>query len=212
MRPSAVAGRVLQVAFDMEDVDQPQLAVIAAGENFMVFDVTDITPSATAPLNEIRDDVIAGWRRDEGSKAAKAAADRILARVARGGTLATAVAAETASLPAVQTLNLNREQLAAQGRVPSEMALFFSMAERTTKKLEGPAKAGWYVVRLDNIEAPEIAANDPIVLATLRQLSQATSEEYVAQFVTAASREVGVERNQAAIDAVRTQITGQNTN
>ena len=207
-----ILGRVLQVAFDMEDVDQPQLAVIAAGENFMVFDVTDITPSATAPLNEIRDDVIAGWRRDEGSKAAKAAADRILARVARGGTLATAVAAETASLPAVQTLNLNREQLAAQGRVPSEMALFFSMAERTTKKLEGPAKAGWYVVRLDNIEAPEIAANDPIVLATLRQLSQATSEEYVAQFVTAASREVGVERNQAAIDAVRTQITGQNTN
>ena len=68
------------------------------------------------------------------------------------------------------------------------------------------------MVRLDNIEAPEIAANDPIVLATLRQLSQATSEEYVAQFVTAASREVGVERNQAAIDAVRTQITGQNTN
>jgi peptidyl-prolyl cis-trans isomerase D len=206
-----ILGRVLQVAFDMEE-QEPQLAEVVPGQSFVIFDVTDITPSATAPLAEIRDDVIAAWRRDEGAKAARAAADRILARVSRGGSLAEAVAAERKPLPAPQTLDLNREQLARQGRVPSELALFFSMAEGTVKKLEVPGDAGWYVVRLDEIEAPQVAANDPIVLDTLRQLSQTTSNEYVEQFAAAAQREVGVERNQAAIDAVAAQLTGQTGN
>jgi peptidyl-prolyl cis-trans isomerase D len=206
-----ILGRALPVAFQMEE-QEPQLAELVAGQSFIVFDVSAITPSATAPLAEIRDDVIAAWRRDQGARAAKAAADRILARVAKGGTLAAALAAESKPLPAVQTVNLNREQLARQGRVPSELALFFSMAQGTTKKLEGPARAGWYVVQLDKVEAPQVAADDPIVLATLRQLSQVTSNEYVEQFVGAAQREVGVERNQAAIDAVSAQLTGQTNN
>ena len=86
------------------------------------------------------------------------------------------------------------------------------MAQGTTKKLEAPADAGWFVVHLDDVEAPTVAADDPIVVATLRQLSQATSNEYIEQFVGAAKREIGVERNQTAIDAVVAQITGQNAN
>jgi hypothetical protein len=35
-----------------------------------------------------------------------------------------------------------------------------------------------------------------------------SGEEYVRQFANAAQREVGVERNEAAIEAVRAQITG----
>lgn len=206
-----ILGRVLEVAFDMEE-QEPQLAVVTPGESFVVFDVSDITPSAVAPLAEIRDDVIADWRSDEGSKAAKAAADRILARVAKGSTLAQAVAAESKPLPAPQTLNLTRDQLAQQGRVPSQLALFFSMAEGTTKRLEAPSDAGWYVVRLDDIEAPQVAANDPIVLGTIQQLGQIAGNEYTEQFIRAAQREVGVERNQPAIDAVAAQLTGQANN
>ena len=206
-----ILGRVLEVAFDMEE-QEPQLAVVTPGESFVVFDVGAITPSAVAPLAEIRNDVIANWRSDEGSKAAKAAADRILARMAKGSTLAQAVAAESKPLPAPQTLNLTRDQLAQQGRVPPQLALFFSMAERTTKKLEAPSDAGWYVVRLDDIEAPQVAANDPIVLGTIQQLGQIAGNEYVEQFVRAAQREVGVERNQPAIDAVAAQLTGQASN
>jgi len=203
-----ILGRVLEVAFAMDE-QEPQLTQLVAGETFLVFDVAEITPSATAPLAEIRDDVVAAWRRDEGSKRARAAADRILGRVAKGTALAAAVAAESTPLPAPRDLNLNREQLAQQGRVPSELALFFSMAEGTVKKLEAPADAGWYVVWLGDVEAPEIAANDPLVLATLQQLSQVTSNEHVGQFVAAAQEEIGVERNQAAIDAVSAALTGQ---
>lgn len=202
-----VLAPVLAAAFEMEE-EEPQLAVAVPGETFIIFDVSDITPSATAPLPEIREEVIALWRQDQGAKAAKAAADRIEARLGRGSTLAAAVAAEERTLPAPETINLTREQLARQGQVPPSLALFFSMAQGTVKKLEAADDAGWYVVQLAEIEAGAIEQNDPLVLATLQQLGRVSGEEYVRQFVKAAQREVGVERNQAAIDAVKAQLTG----
>ena len=96
--------------------------------------------------------------------------------------------------------------------MPPSLALFFSMAEGTVKKLEGGNDAGWYVVKLDDVEAGEVAADDPIMQATLRQLGQVTSEEYVEQFVKAAQAEVGVERNDAAIEAVAATLTGNQLN
>ena len=180
-----ILGRVLPVAFEMEE-GEPQLAVITPGESFLIFDVADITASAVAPLAEIRDEVVRLWRRDEGAKGARAAADRIIARLGRRVELAEAIAAERKAIPAPQTLDIGREDIAQLERVPSSMALFFSMAEGTVKKLEAPARAGWYVVKLDDVEAGAVAPNDPILAATLQQLGQATADEYVAQFVRAA--------------------------
>jgi peptidyl-prolyl cis-trans isomerase D len=204
-------GRALETAFAMEE-SQPQLAEIVPGETFLIFDVAEVTPSAAAPLAEIRPRVIQDWRRDQGARAARAAADRIIARLGRGTSLAEAISAEERTLPAPQSLALGREELGQLGDVPANLALFFSMAAGTVKKLEAPQDGGWYIVQLDEIEPGEVAANDPIVIATLRQLGTVTGEEYIQQFVKAAEREVGVERNQAAIDAVAAQLTGQQVN
>jgi peptidyl-prolyl cis-trans isomerase D len=200
-------GPVLETAFDMKE-EEPQLAAVVPGQTYVIFDVPEITQSATAPLAEIRNDVVALWRRDQGSKAAKAAADRIEARVKQGTALAAAVAAETKSLPAPQPVNLTREQLARQGQVPPSLALFFSMAEGTVKRLEAPQDAGWYVIQLADIEAGQIAANDPLIYATSQQLGRVSGEEYVRQFIGAIKNDVGVERNETAILAVRNQLTG----
>jgi peptidyl-prolyl cis-trans isomerase D len=202
-----VLGRVLETAFDMEE-EEPQVAELVAGQTYVIFDVPSITRSATAPLAEIRNDVTAMWRRDEGARAAKAAADRIEARVKQGATLAAAVSAETRSLPAPRPIDLTREQLAREGRVPPSLALLFSMAEGTVKKLEAGGDAGWYVVQLADIEAGQAPANDPLVFATLQQLGRVSGDEYIQQFVKAVQRDVGVERNAAAISAVQRQLTG----
>lgn len=204
---SPVLAPVLKVAFDMEE-GQPQLAPTATPETFLIYEVTEITPSATAPLAEIKQDVITLWRRDEGSKAAKAAADRVLQRLAQGTDLAAAVAAEKKAIPAPQALDIDRQELSRIGRVPSSLALFFSMAEGTVKRLEAPQDEGWFVVKLDDIEAGAVPANDPILATTLNQLGRVTAEEYVEQFVNATQNEVGVERNQAAIDAVVASLIG----
>lgn len=199
---------VLQVAFQMEE-GEPQLAPLVPGETFLIFDVSDITPSAVAPLAEIRSDVIAAWKQEQGTKAAKQAADRILARLRQGMTMTAALAAEKKALPALESVNLNREELGRQGRVPSSLALMFSMAQGTVKKLEAPSDGGWYVVQLQKVEPGNVAAGDALIPATLRQLGAASGDEYVQQFIAAAQREIGVERNEEAIKAVSAQLTGQ---
>lgn len=203
-----VLGRVLSTAFQMDE-GEPQLAEVVPGQTFLIYDVSDITPSAAAPLAEIRADVIAAWKQDEGAKAAKLAADRILARLREGQTLAAALAAEKKPLPGVENVNLNREELGRQGRVPSSLALMFSMAQGTAKKLEAPSEGGWYVVQLAKVEPGTLAAGDPLIPDTLRQLGRVSGDEYVQQFIAAAQREIGVERNENAIKAVSAQLTGQ---
>lgn len=199
--------RVLPSAFEMDE-GEAQVAEVVPGERFIAYDVSEITPSATAPLAEIRDEVVALWRRDQGAAAARAAAQRIQQRIAGGSTLAAAITAENKGLAAPRAVNLTRDQLAGQQQVPRPLALFFSMAKGTTKTLEEQGDGGWYVVQLADVQAPTIPQTDPLVLASLQQLGTATGEEYVQQFLAAVEADVGVERNADAIRAVTAQLTG----
>ncbi len=205
-----ILAPALKTAFSMEE-GEPQLAEVERGVTFLIYEVGKITPSATAPLSEIRESVVQAWRMSEGSKAAKAAADRVLKRLTGGSTLAQAMAAEKKALPPIDPINLSREQLTASGRqVPAPLALMFSMAEGTTKKLEAPQSAGWFVVDLKDIDAGTIAKDDPAFLQAKRELSQLIGREYSDQLRVAMREELGVERNPAAIEAVRKQLSGEN--
>ncbi|MCB5424559.1 SurA N-terminal domain-containing protein [Altererythrobacter sp. CC-YST694] len=206
----AVLGRVLSTAFQMEE-GQPQLAEVEPGKTFLIFDVSGITPAAAAPLADVREMVEKAWRRAEGDKLAKAAADRVMKAVAKGETVAAAMAKEKVKLPAPDPVNMNREDLARLGgRVPPVLALLFSMAEGTVKRLEAPNDNGWFVVKLDDIEPGKLLPNDPLLAQVNGQLGQALGDEYAQQFTVAARKELGVERNKAAIDAVKKQLAGRN--
>lgn len=200
-------ARVLQVAFEMEE-DKPAIDAVVPGQLFLIYDVARITRSAAAPLTEIRADVVDSWRRDTGLKLAGEAASRILKRVQDGATIAKAFADEKVSLPAPRPLTMGRQELEQMQQVPGVLALFFSMAEGTTKRLEEPREALWYVTRVDDISAPELAKDDPLIASSIPQLGALLGDEYTDQFVKAIEATVGVERNQAAIDAVRSQLTG----
>lgn len=204
----AILAPALATAFQMEE-SSPQVAQVPQTDQFLIYEVTNITPSAVAPLAEIRADVIASWRQAEGAKAARAAADRVLAKVARGAPVGAAIAAEKAGLPVPESVNLSREELAAsRERIAPPLALLFSMAQGTTKKLEAPGNGGWYIVDLDRIELGTLTPNDPLAAQARQELSSAFSSELTQQVVAAIRKEVGVETNRAAIDAVRKQLTG----
>lgn len=200
----------LATAFQMDE-SSPQLAQLPGSDQFLIFEVTNITPSAVAPLAEIRNDVVAAWRQSEGARAAKAAADRILAKMARGSSYAEAAAPEKPGLPAPESINLSREELAARReRVAPPLALMFSMAQGTAKPLEAARNEGWYVVDLDRIELGTLAPGDPLAAQARSELATAFTGELTQQAVAAIRKEVGVEINPAAVDAVRKQLTGAN--
>ncbi|WP_095011074.1 peptidylprolyl isomerase [Tsuneonella mangrovi] len=204
----AILSPVLRTAFEMDE-GQPQIAAEPDGQHYILFETSQITESAPAPFKEITDDVTNAWRTSEGAKAAKAAADRILDRVAKGDALAKAVSAEKTRLPPVESLNLTREEITRGGkRVPPPLALLFSMAQGTTKKLEGPNNAGWFVIDLDKIEPGKIDPKDPEVAAAANSLGQLLGREYSEAMRVAIRQEVKVERNQQAIDQLTKQLTG----
>ncbi len=210
--PAAVA-RILQAAFAMEKEGEPQLAEVEAGKTFMIFDVADITPSAAAPLAEIRQQVAAGAALAKGATGAKAAADKVLAATRKGTALGAALAGAGASLPLPppQNIQLNRQQLPPPGQqVPPPLALLFSMAQGTTKKLAAPNNAGWFIVTLKQIVPGKIDAADPRLAGAQRELGGLIGREYAEALKNAARAEVGVKRNDAAIKAVRTQLVGTN--
>jgi peptidyl-prolyl cis-trans isomerase D len=188
------------------------LAEIDPGKKFVVFEVGRITPSAAAPIEEIRPQVMADLMIEKGLAAAKAAAQKMQAAAAKGTPLPAAQGAlGMAGLPPVQTIDIDREQFASQRNgVPPPLALLFSMAQGTTKLLADPGKRGWFVVSLAKITPGDAQKIQPLLEPAGRELSQVTGREYAEELRRAMRDEVGTARNEVAIKAVARQLTGGN--
>lgn len=202
---------VLSVAFQMDE-SEPQLAETVPGQQFMIFDVSEITESAVAPMAEIREELTQAWRLDQGMKAAGEASKRILDRVAKGSTLAAAIQAEDVALPPPGNLTMNRRQLneqRQQGQVPPPLMLLFSMAEGTSKRVELAANDRWFVVQLAKIDAPELAADDETLPFLMDSLGETLANEYAEALVDGIEKALKVETNKAGVDAVIAQLTGR---
>ncbi|MFW1549808.1 hypothetical protein ACEV73_23705, partial [Vibrio parahaemolyticus] len=83
------------------------------GVKFALFDVAQIAPAAAPPLAEVKEQVARDYALRQGAAAAKAAADKVLAAVARKQTLADAAKAAGVALPKVDDVALTREQVNA---------------------------------------------------------------------------------------------------
>ena len=206
--PPAVT-KVASAAFSMEKENEPQVAEAEPNKTFVIFDVSEIAPSAPAPLAEIKQDVTAALLLDKGSAAAKAAADKLLDQTRKGVPLAQAAAALKLPIPPVQAIDMNRSDLARQGRQPAPpLVLLFSMAKGTTKILPAPGNRGWFVVSLKDIVTPPLAADDPLVPQAQQELGEVVGNEYAESLRRAIRAEVKVQRNDAAIKSVRAQLGG----
>ena len=200
---------LIPTVFQMEE-GRPQIAEVEAGETFVLFEAAAITPSAAPPLAEIREEVATMWKLAEGAKAADAAANRILKRVRDGSTLAAAMQAEDVRLPAPRPVDVTRQQLMQQQRPNPPVALMFSMAAGTAKRIAAPDNQGFFLIALNEIEAGEIEDDDPLVADARRGYGDLLLREYGDQLRIAARNEIGVQRNDEAIAAVRRELAGAN--
>jgi peptidyl-prolyl cis-trans isomerase D len=200
---------LLQTSFAMDHEGMPQIAALPGGASFAVYDVGSISAAAPAPLSEIKAQVAADWTRQHGADGAAAAADKVLAALAKNTPLDAAAKALGVPLPPVDHLGITREQVAAaQGRVPAPLALMFTMTRPGAKKLAAPNQAGWLVLSLVSIEPGTIAANDPMVIQASSDLGKATGREYEEQLRTAITHEIGSKRNETSIRSVRGNLVG----
>ncbi|MFM6949452.1 MAG: peptidyl-prolyl cis-trans isomerase [Novosphingobium sp.] len=207
----AELARVVSAAFSMESEGQPQLAEIEAGKQFIVFDVSQLQPSAAPPLAAVKPQVLAEYQLAKGAAAARTAALKIEGMLKQGGDLNKALASLGLPLPPVDQVDLPREKVQQMGQqTPPPVAMLFSIAKGQVKLMAAPRNRGWYVVKVIDVIPGQIAANDPRLPQFAQTMARVTAQEYSLQLRAAMRADVGVKRNEAAINALKTRLSGGN--
>ena len=88
------------------------------------------------------------------------------------------------------------------------MQVLFGMAKGSIKLMGGPRNRGWYILQLSGVTPGAIKPEDPRLAGLEKELSDSLGKEYTDQLLAAMAAELGVERNETAIRAVRTSLTG----
>lgn len=207
-RPDPIMPALVGPAFAAGESDPGQIITLQENRIFALVDVARLIPAAPPALATIRERVIADWRLAEGARQARTRARAIVNAVERGTDFAAAARAQGAG-DGVQALGGRRLQLTqAQGRIPPEISLLFSMAPGTARTLEMPNNAGWMVIALNRIQRGNPAENENLVAQVRQQFGPAMGNEYVQALVNAARREVGVTISDDTVAELRRQLTG----
>lgn len=200
---------VVAAAFQASEENFGEIVTIEENKRYALVDVARIVAAAPPPLSEIRERVARDYRLAEGAKNAKVIARKIAARIEKGEQLEVAVAAEKVPAFTTQKIGGKRTDMArAEGRIPPEMSLLFSMAPKSVKTLEIGDNGGWMVVYLDSITEGDAKDNKQLVDAVSTQLASAIGNEYVSGLLSAAKKEIGVELNAEAIATLKRELTG----
>lgn len=208
-KPDALVSAVASGAFQASQSGETQIITIKENEEFALVDAAKIIPAAVPQLATIQTRVTADWKRAEGAKKTRELARKINDRVAKGATLDAAIKAEGAKTEPVQRIGGKRMQVtSAQGRIPPEIALLFSMAPRTSKTLEMPNNMGWMVIFLEQSKRGDATKEEGAIPAVQQQLGGILGKEYVDQLLLVARKAVGIKRNADAIEQVKASLIG----
>jgi len=207
--PSAELPVLLKAAFEAAPDDDPTVETIGAGNRFALLDVVQVLPSAPAPLAKIRDTVARDLAAKRASDRARAVAQAIVAKANAGTQLSQAFAEAGMPLPPTEKVSGKQIDFQQGDRpIPPPLAMMFSMARGKTKLLAAPDNQGWFVVHLDSVTAGDPKTAPGLVEATRGQFARLIGEEYGEQFTNAVKKDIGVEKNSAAVTRLKRQLAG----
>jgi peptidyl-prolyl cis-trans isomerase D len=199
---------VLKTGFDMAANDPPEIVELPNNQGYAMVSPAQIVPAAPAPLASIRDRVANDWIDNQAAQRAKAVAEAIAAKAARGVPLAQALKEANAPLPPVRPIAARRIQIAtAKGPVPPAMQLLFTLAQGKSKLVPDPQGRGIFVVKVDKI-VPGNALLQPALISQMQnELQQGMPDDYAKEFVAALRADLKAKRNEASIQALKTRLT-----
>ena len=212
-KPIPEMQAILPAAFQMETNGEAQLIELVPGEKFAMVAVADFDEAAPPALNQVRSIVLQQWAQSEGAKGARKAADALRKAVDAGQPLEAALAAAKINGAQVERLSGTRADISREGQqVPPPLSLMFAMKKGTAKTIQAGDNRGWFVVYLTDIVKGDASGQSDMLKARKQELSGILQQEYVAQMVLSAAKDVGVEKNEDGIAEVRTRLTKRDGN
>jgi peptidyl-prolyl cis-trans isomerase D len=207
--PPAELPRLLRTGFELAADDDPTVETIGAGNSYALLDVSQVLPSAPVPLAKIRDQVMRDLITQRAADRAKAVASAIVAKANAGTPLAQAFAEAGVRLPPLQQAGGRQIDLAQANRpVPPPLARLFQMQRGKTQLLPAPGNEGWFVVQLQSVIPGDVKSAPGLVQATRAEFSGVAAAEYAEQFTNAVRKDIGVEKNPAAIARLKKRLAG----
>ena len=198
---------VLKDAFQSEVDDDASVVTVTANELDAIVKLDKIVAAAPKPLAAIRAQVAAEAQADRAARAARKAASELVAKVNSGTAFAAALS--TASLPAASSVTGQRLEIAQAGeKAAPDLITLFKLSPRKSRMVEETSGKGYLVVWLERLEAGNAKERPDLLAATEGELSRVLGDEYSQQLLGAMKADLGVTRNQAAIDAVKRQLLG----
>ena len=204
---------ILPSAFEMETNGAAQLIEVVPGKRFAMVSVADFEEAAPPPLASVRSIVQQQWALAEGSKKARLAADRVRKAIDGGTPMPAALASLNIAMPASASLSGTRAELSQEGKpISPPLSLMFAMKKGTAKMLQAPQNSGWYVVHLNEVIKGDASGNAALLGARKAEMSGILQQEYAAQLIAAAAKDVGVRKNEDGIAELRKRLTSRDAN
>lgn len=198
---------VLQSGFQMAQNDEPELVTLANNAGYAVVSPAQVVPAAPAPLATIRAQVVTDWVKDQAMLRAQAAAAQVTAKASAGSSLNDALKAAGAPVPPAKSLSARRIQIAtAQGPVPPELKMLFTLGDGKSSLAATPDGAGFVVVKVTKITPGNAITAPTLITQMQRELGGALSQDYAEEFVAAIKRQLKAKRNNSAIESFRTRL------
>ena len=201
-------ANVLKAGFEIAANDPPEIVELPEGQGYMLVAPGEIVPAAAAPLATIRDQVARAWIGEQALARAKAAAQSIADKVNKGMPMAEAVNQAGVPLPGPRPISARRMQIAtAEGKIPPAMQMLFSLAQGKARMVADEQGRGYYVVKAEKVTPGNALLQPGLINEMQRELRDGQSQEYARQFVAAVKKDMGLERNEKAIAALKARLT-----
>ncbi len=206
-RLPAELAPALKAGFDIEPNDPPEIVTLTNNQGYAMVSPGQVVAAAPAPLAQVHEQVANDWINGKALERARAVAQQIESKVEHGTALAQAMKESGTPLPPLQPLAARRIQIAmAQGPVPAAMKMLFTLSEGKSRMFPDPEGRGFVIVKVTKIE-PANALMQPALIGRMQsELQDAVSEDYAREFLAAMREELGVKRNDAAIQAMKTRM------
>ncbi|WP_449471829.1 SurA N-terminal domain-containing protein [Sphingobium chungangianum] len=202
---------LLAPVFQMSQDDDAQLVPVTPDQRYALAAPAEIRAAAPPPLEKVKPLVLAQYKLAQGNAKAKAVAEQIRAKVAKGMKLADAVAQAGVRLPAPQTVGGRRADIMREGqRPPAEVAILFSMATNSVKTMPIGQDRGYFVVQLNGIKYGDAGGQTALLDQVRSQLGDVVGQEYGQQFERAVEKQLGVTRNPSAVASVQRALASTN--
>lgn len=197
----------LKTGFELAPNDPPEIVTLPDDQGDAVVSPGQVVPAAPAPLASVHDQVANDWINSKALERARTVAVQVEAKVEHGASLDDALKQSGVQLPPAKPLSARRIQIAsAQGQVPPVLKMLFTLGQGKSRMFPDPQGRGFYVVKVDKI-VPGNAMTQPALIGQMQgELQQGLSEDYAQQFLAAMRAEMGVKRNEGAIQAMKARL------